>query len=105
MLRELAGRVRGLLRQSDYVARHGETLLVLLPNTSLGQAAIVATKIRVGAEVEPIPVAGGTLTVTVSVGVASLEPCDDAQALFARADRALGRAKDGGRNRVEVEQT
>jgi diguanylate cyclase len=63
----------------------------------------VASKIRAAAETEPIRLPGGPLSVTVSAGVASLEPCDDAGALFSRAERALSRAKAEGRNRVEVE--
>jgi diguanylate cyclase len=104
VLRELTGRILGALRRSDFVARYGgEEFVAVLPNTPLVQAANVASKIRAAAETGPIRLPGGLLSVTVSAGVASLEPCDDPAALFARAERALARAKAGGRNRAEVE--
>ena len=92
------------LRESDFVARFGgEEFLVLLPDTGVEQALLVAEKIR--AEIATIAVAGVNREITASLGVATL-PGDagDATTLLRYADRALYAAKAAGRNRVEAAQ-
>jgi diguanylate cyclase (GGDEF)-like protein len=52
----------------------------------------------------PIPLETGNIALTVSIGVALFSPADlETSAILGRADRALYRAKDRGRNRVEME--
>ncbi len=93
-------------RQTDVVARYGgEELTVILPMTSKEGAAAVAEKLR--REVEIHPFSGGATQpsgrLTISVGVSGLpEDGDSPDLLLGAADVALYRAKQKGRNRVEV---
>ncbi len=106
-LRRIAGCMTASLeRATDIAARYGgEEFLVLLPNTGIEGALIVAERIRLS--VEKIAMAHGESraapVVTVSAGCAALRPETgvNAAALVAAADRALFAAKEGGRNRVE----
>jgi diguanylate cyclase (GGDEF)-like protein len=99
VLRDVALRWRLSLRAYEMAYRlGGEEFLVLLPGASLTEAEEVAERLR--ASVGAAPISGQA--VTMSFGVAA--PADgepfDFDALYARADRALYRAKAGGRNRV-----
>lgn len=101
VLRELAARLEGLRREGDLIARiGGEEFALLLPGTDGSGAGAIAERLRRGVADHPFPVAG---TCTISLGVALWEPGDDADELMRRADRALYRAKDAGRDRVICE--
>lgn len=106
VLREFADRVRACTRGIDLVARMGgEEVVVVLPDTTLEAAHAVAERIRERVEAEPFAIHRNTRTisVTVSVGVASRRAGDASSAEMAkRADDALYRAKESGRNRVIV---
>jgi two-component system cell cycle response regulator len=116
VLRQLASLLAQELRSIDKAARYGgEELLVLLPETPLAEARMVAERVRLAIEghtfvVDPEddepPVA---LRLTLSLGVAAIpETAATLQRLVEVADRALYHAKHEGRNRVavaEVEQT
>lgn len=94
--------LRAQTRPTDIVARYGgEEFVVLLPHTDLACAAALGERIRriVGAET----IAPVTAPVTVSIGAAQLRADDTGDALLDRADAALYRAKEGGRDRVAVE--
>jgi two-component system cell cycle response regulator len=103
VLMELAIRLRAACRSSDVVARYGgEEFVVLLPETPPEAAADLAERIRATISASPMTIDGSTsLTVTVSVGVASL-PMDaqTVEELLKVTDEALYEAKRGGRNRV-----
>lgn len=94
-------------RATDLAARYGgEEFALVLPETSLGGARLLAEKLRLAVEALAIPhqtLPEGSV-VTVSVGVATLVPSDayEPVELVERADRALYMAKNNGRNRVEV---
>jgi diguanylate cyclase (GGDEF)-like protein len=94
----------GLRRPGDLAARYGgEEFVVLLPSTDLGGAAAVAEAIRGEVEGQALAhVDAPAGIVTISVGVCVLVPsdADDAALLVGRADCALYRAKQAGRNRV-----
>jgi diguanylate cyclase (GGDEF)-like protein len=94
---------------SDALGRFGgEEFVVLLIDADLDSAAVVAQRIRAGIADQPFLLPdGGMLSVSVSIGVATLGAVarDDvieevAQQLLAQADQALYEAKDAGRNRV-----
>jgi len=94
----LAGVARAQVRGSDLVGRWGgEEFLILCPETSAEQALVLAERL-VQATREHDFATGQRHT--VSAGVASLRPEDSADSLLQRADLALYRAKDGGRDRV-----
>ena len=104
-LREVARTLENEVRRVDTVARvGGEEFVVLLPQNEIRSATLVAEKLRRSIELRDLPGGegqpGGRLT--ISVGVATLAPGDDADSLLGRADEALYLAKERGRNRVAV---
>ncbi len=105
VLKEVAARVADRLRGFDTFARFGgEEFVVVMPETGLDMAAGVAERIRAAMAETPIPVRGkGSVSVTVSIGVAMSGPEETPEAVLERADRALYRAKDNGRDRVEID--
>lgn len=106
VLRAFAGRVRALTREVDIVARYGgEEVVIILPGTEIAEARAVAERIRLRIEREPFAIERGAkaIAVTVSIGVAEREARDQGPAdMLKRADTALYRAKEAGRNRVEA---
>lgn len=93
--------IRSSIRQGDIAARWGgEELAIYLPQLGVKQASAVAERIRLRVQAETDP------AVTVSCGIAEWSWTDDVvsvDSLFYRADMALYRAKDSGRNRVEAD--
>ena len=89
-------------RSGDYVARWGgEEFLVLLPNTEMDVARQVAHRLRQQLERTPITLCdGSTLRVTVTIGIARMALGDSLQSAVRRADEALYRGKEAGRNQV-----
>ena len=104
VLRELAGRAVRQVRSVDLVGRiGGEEFVVVMPETSLAGAVVVAERLRAAVAAEPFTVQGGSkkLPVTISVGVAvGGEEGRTLESLLKRADDALYSAKNAGRNRV-----
>ena len=103
VLQEVAGRIRGSVRNVDLACRTGgEEFVVVLPGAELQVAERVGERIRKAIAAKPFLLGPGShLTVTASLGVASLASADDTlEDLLKRADRALYRAKREGRNRV-----
>jgi len=102
VLRMIADTVRATLRESDLAGRYGgEEFAVVLPHTGLDGARQVAERIRRGCDGARLPLPAGPLTVTVSIGVATLKPgMRRPEDLIGQADEALYRAKAEGRNRV-----
>jgi diguanylate cyclase (GGDEF)-like protein len=93
--------LRGSLRESDFVGRYGgEEFLVLLPDTDLAGALVLAEKLRTAIAATSVPAIDRQ--VTASFGVATFpEHAADGPDLMREADRALYRAKQAGRDRVE----
>ncbi|MGE5622690.1 MAG: diguanylate cyclase domain-containing protein [Bacillota bacterium] len=105
-LRGIASALSSVLRRSsDLVARFGgEEFVALLPATGVEEAAALAERMRLAVRALQLPHAASSAApiVTASFGVCALQP-DDGQApslLLGRADAALYRAKQGGRDRV-----
>lgn len=90
------------LRQIDLLGRYGgDEFIVLLPETSLENACLVAERLRASIARIPFSANGKPLYITISVGVASLrDDCKTLESLMERADQALYQAKENGRNRV-----
>ena len=104
VLRAIGPVCRKALRADDLIARYGgEEIVILLPNTSLKMAGIVLDRVRRDIMAMIVPELGGRWVVTASIGAAMLQP-DDAgiAAMLERADAALYRAKEAGRNRLEL---
>lgn len=104
VLAAVGKRMREVLRGSDLKCRYGgEEFLVLLPETPLHGARRVADTLRREIADRPIPWAGEGLTVTASFGLAQTMPGEvNVEAVIGRADQALYRAKDDGRNCVRI---
>lgn len=101
VLRQFANVLQGSLRQSDILCRWGgEEFIVLLREAEGRQAIEVAEKIRRRTEQLTFSYEEQPLRLTTSIGLSSLQPGDTLHALLTRADRALYRAKQAGRNRV-----
>lgn len=90
------------LRGADLGARiGGEEFLAILPATEPAQAMEVAERIRARIARLSIEVPGGTISITTSIGIATLEQGESVTSLLSRTDAALYAAKAGGRNRCE----
>jgi len=104
VLREFATRVRKSIRGIDLACRFGgEEFVVVMPDTDMAVAAVVAERIRRRIAGEPFPIlkGSGTIEVTISIGIAAIAQADDSpETILRRADQALYRAKRDGRNRV-----
>jgi diguanylate cyclase (GGDEF)-like protein len=94
--------VKKIMRQSDIFARvGGEEFTVLLPNTSLNGAKVIAEKIRKSIEEKVFIYNETPLNITVSIGTASSNKENiSIEELYQKADEQLYRAKKDGRNRV-----
>lgn len=101
LIRTLAGIVNEHVRDSDTLCRWGgDEFLILLGDCGLDDAAAIAEKIRTAAAERGIRHGGQELVATVSAGVVQHDRHEDLTALIARADAAMYRSKNGGRNRV-----
>jgi two-component system cell cycle response regulator len=104
VLREFATRVKKSIRGIDLACRYGgEEFVIVMPETDMAVAAIVAERIRRRIAGEPFVIRDGStaLDITISIGIAALSGVEDnAAAILKRADQALYRAKRDGRNRV-----
>jgi diguanylate cyclase (GGDEF)-like protein len=105
VLKQVAELLRRNTRRSDICCRYGgEEMVVILPETDMNETAILATKLCL--LIREHPFAGmheETLSVTTSIGVAAYHAqYADPDAMVQAADQALYRAKESGRNRVEL---
>jgi len=103
VLQDFAIRLRKSIRGIDLACRYGgEEFVVVMPETDMAVATMVAERLRRRIASEPFPIQMGarTVDVTISIGIAALGPNDNAAAVIKRADQALYRAKRDGRNRV-----
>lgn len=101
VLVEVSRRLRSMLRGQDTVARWGgEEFLILLPETGLTGGRLVAEKLRCTIADVPIAHRDIEIDVRMTFGVAVWLRGEDVERTIARADEALYRGKEGGRNRV-----
>jgi len=103
ILREIVRRISQTLRDVDIVARYGgEEFILILPETQVESASLVAERIR--QDVCSTPMQSGELEIAISVslGIASSPPFEEITTLIEAADQALYRAKRNGKNRVEM---
>jgi len=109
VLQKLVKRIQKCLpRDYDWCARlGGEEFAVVLPQTDLAGAGVVAERVRKAVEELPIHLSRGVRSITISIGVSGLQamPTRDAttvEMLLADADRYLYKSKEAGRNRVSL---
>jgi len=103
VLRHFAALLRDEARKIDIGGRvGGEEFAIILPGADPAAARVFAERLRHKVAITPFVRDGQSITVTVSIGIAAMNPTDaSVDAALDRADEALYRAKQGGRNRVE----
>ncbi|MCU0070719.1 diguanylate cyclase [Pseudomonas koreensis] len=103
VLKIIATVLRKRLRGSDFIARFGgEEFVLLLPATPPAVGAKLLETLRASIEACPFHFKGERVTITVSMGLAAFRPGEHSDLVLKRADQALYRAKNAGRNRVEL---
>ncbi|MFI7838381.1 diguanylate cyclase [Pseudomonas asiatica] len=103
VLKIVADQLRKRLRGHDFIARFGgEEFVLLLPQTSPAAAAQIAEVLRATVEACPFHFKGERVVITTSIGLGAFRPGERGDQVLKRADAALYRAKESGRNRVEL---
>ncbi|CAM3302075.1 hypothetical protein BZK31_02280 [Pseudomonas floridensis] len=102
VLKIVAGVLKKRLRPDDFLARFGgEEFVVLMPATPVTNGLSLLDELRESVELCPFHFKGERVTVTVSMGVTAFRVGERSDVAIKRADQALYRAKENGRNRVE----
>lgn len=96
--------IAGELREADFIGRYGgEEFVIVLPETEVGQACQLAERLRLMVEKAHLQDDAGEVSVTISLGVATLTPdIDNFDMLVNKVDQALYDAKRNGRNQLKV---
>ncbi|GEO86406.1 MULTISPECIES: PleD family two-component system response regulator [Alphaproteobacteria] len=104
VLKEFATRIRSTVRGADLACRYGgEEFVVVMPDTTPGDAVLIAERLRGIIESKPFVLRGSgvSLDITASMGIATIgQSMDTPEQLMKQADVALYQAKNTGRNRV-----
>ncbi|PNB71979.1 hypothetical protein C1X64_22295 [Pseudomonas sp. GW456-E7] len=102
VLKIIASVLRKRLRGTDFIARFGgEEFVLLMPSTVPAAGLKLLESLRAAIEACPFHFKGEPVTITVSVGMSAFRPGEHSDQVLKRADQALYRAKNAGRNRVE----
>jgi diguanylate cyclase len=100
VLRAVAECLSNSIRNTDFVARYGgEEFVMILPGTKVDDALRVMEEMRVAVASIGFHFRGAPVSITISSGLTALSDADSAGSAFERADKALYRAKESGRNR------
>ncbi len=104
VLEKVAALIRGNIRDTDIAGRYGgQEFIVVLPRTDLASSWVAAERLRSIIETARMKGSGANVfSITVSQGLVGWERNDDAASLISRADEALCKAKEKGRNRVQI---
>jgi diguanylate cyclase (GGDEF)-like protein len=104
VLATIAASIRRNTRDTDVVGRYGgDEFLMIFPKTNLSSSWVAAERLRSAIEKTEFKDSTGiAFTITVSQGVAAWERTDDVSSLISRAADALGKARERGRNRVQI---
>jgi GGDEF domain-containing protein len=117
VLKEFSSRMRQNARKMDWLGRPtplpensevafgrygGEEFLVIMPHTPASEAYLGVERLRTAIQSSGVATSAGDLPVLFSSGVAQYLPGESVEAMISRADKALYRAKKGGRNRTEL---
>ncbi len=106
VLKKFTKRLEDNIRGADMLARYGgEEFVVVLKNTDIDGAVVLAEKLRMIIKEKPFEIEGHRISLTVSFGIAGMKAGNysDAAQLIRDADMYLYKAKNEGRNRVEYE--
>ena len=107
VLRQVAACLRDQVRAQDMIFRYGgEEFLIVFSDVDLTRDAALCERLRVALEEHEITIEGSrTIHITASFGVATLSASGDFLSAIIRADAALYRTKDAGRNRVALAES
>ena len=102
VLQGLAQLVKSNLRQVDFLARYGgEEFVIMMPETGLEEAMMIAERLRQNTAEATLPTRAGNMVITISLGVVKLEDdCRNLEELLDRSDQAMYVSKRTGRNKV-----
>ncbi|MBT3275313.1 MAG: diguanylate cyclase [Spirochaetales bacterium] len=104
VIAEIGLRLKGTLRKYDYAGRYGgEEFYMILPNSTLQQAYLIAERFRKQLEESPVEFSGDKITITASFGIAQYRIGETREDWIARSDSYMYHAKETGRNRVVSE--
>jgi diguanylate cyclase (GGDEF)-like protein len=106
VLRSLAGELRQYIRHPDTIGRYGgEEFLIVLPHSTVKAAAEQAQRLCEKVRSLSIAVGEKALSITISMGIAQYRiDKEDWQAFLSRADRAMYRAKNNGRDQWAMDE-
>ena len=103
VLKIIAKALQVNLRDTDFIARFGgEEFVALMPETDAGHARQVAEKLRKKIESSPFNFKREPVQITMSVGISEFKEGENPEDVFERADKALYKAKESGRNQVQL---
>lgn len=103
VLRLVAKVITKNIRVTDFVARYGgEEFVIIMPSTSVEEAAAAMDKLREAMQSSPFNFHGKPVSITMSFGVTEIKEGDSVDEVFERADEALYQAKENGRNQVQT---
>lgn len=103
VLKIIASVLRKRLRGTDFIARFGgEEFVLLMPSTVPAAGMKLLETLRAAIEACPFHFKGERVTITISMGLTAFRTGEHSDLVLKRADQALYRAKNGGRNRVEL---
>ncbi|WP_213878149.1 GGDEF domain-containing protein [Pseudomonas sp. dw_358] len=103
VLKIIATQLRKRLRPEDFIARFGgEEFVLLMPATQLAEGAAWLEGLRATVAACPFHFKGQRVSITASMGVTAFKVGENSDMVLKRADQALYRAKDNGRNRIEA---
>lgn len=108
VLEMLGEAMREVVREGDFVARlGGDEFGVILPHTEMEVGYSVAERLhaRVSEEASHMSHSGNDISVGLSIGVAAVRTADTPETVYQRADEAMYRSKDRGRNQVQREES
>jgi diguanylate cyclase (GGDEF)-like protein len=101
VLGRIVERCNHAVRATDSLCRYGgEEFLVLLPFTDQDGAVVMGERLRSAVSAAPVVIDQQSITVTISIGVATFKTGESLEALISRADQMLYSAKSAGRNRL-----
>jgi diguanylate cyclase (GGDEF)-like protein len=103
VIKEISKKVKASIRQSDTAARYGgDEFAVILPNTSLTDAVVVAERMVGSVSDSPITWKKEQITLSISVGVGEYDGQSSPEDVTSRSDQALYTAKQAGKNTVRI---